>query len=83
MTTERKDGGPDNPPAFPPNAGWRDNDPDCRGLSMRDWFAGQAIGSALACMNPVTIEPDANAKLARMAYALADAMLSERQKGGA
>jgi hypothetical protein len=80
MTTERKDGGP----AFP-SEGEGHGDPKYHspGMSLRDWFAGQAIGSALACMNPITIEPDANAKLARMAYALADAMLSERQKGGA
>jgi hypothetical protein len=78
---------PDNPPAFPVIAEGGTNSglhPEFHsGMSLRDWFAGQAIGSALACMNPITIEPDANAKLARMAYALADAMLSERQKGGA
>jgi hypothetical protein len=87
MTTERKDGGPDNPPAFPPNAGWRDNDPDCRGLSMRDWFAGQAlvaISDYAPLGNPVGIGAREHAKtLAVHAYAIADAMLSERQKGGA
>lgn len=30
-----KDGGP----AFPPNAGWRDNDPKCQGMSLRDYAA--------------------------------------------
>lgn len=36
MESEQK-----NTPAFPPNAGWRDNAADCRGLTKREWFAGQ------------------------------------------
>jgi hypothetical protein len=85
MTTERKDGGP----AFPPNAGWRDNDPDCRGLSMRDWFAGQALQAFMAwSLNQPPHGDGDNAqkaakRYARAAYVVADAMLSERQKGGA
>jgi hypothetical protein len=82
MTTERKDGGPDNPPAFPPNAGWRDNDPDCRGLSMRDWFAGQAI----EVMVRMSGDGDGGwdpAAVAVGCYLIADALLAERQKGGA
>jgi hypothetical protein len=34
----RSDGGP----AFPPNAGWRDDDLSARGMSMRDYFAAHA-----------------------------------------
>lgn len=37
-----------NTPAFPPNAGWRDNAADCRGLTKREWFAGMALAGALA-----------------------------------
>lgn len=52
------------------------------GMSLRDWFAGKAL--------PVVAMPDANGRftqdpeiLASWAYALADAMLAERAKGGA
>ena len=48
------------------------------GMSLRDWFAGQA----LAAMRPT---PDysagpGNHTIAQRAYAVADAMLAERQR---
>lgn len=47
------------------------------GMSLREWFAGQAVCGVIACIHPMKIEPEANAKLARMAFAIADAMLTE------
>ena len=44
------------------------------GMSLRDYFAGQALG-VLTALNPGTPEAYAN-----MAYQLADAMLAEREK---
>ena len=70
---------PQNPPAFPPNAGWRDDDPDCRGMTLRDYFAGQALCGMLA--NPEMCLASTNQDDAAMAYEAADAMLAERMKG--
>jgi hypothetical protein len=78
MTTERKDGGPAHPTNMLEHV---------PGMSLRDWFAGQAlvaISDYAPLGNPVGIGAREHAKtLAVHAYAIADAMLSERQKGGA
>lgn len=58
-----------------------------RGMSLRDWFAGQALEGLFAAeANPrtgVEVEPF-NSKhcpwFAQLAYELADAMLKERSK---
>jgi hypothetical protein len=44
------------------------------GMSLRDWFAGQALTGILAYSNS-----SMNAGLAKSAYALADAMLVARE----
>ncbi len=56
------------------------------GMSLRDYFAGQAVGAILTLdmteapgVRPKAGE-DGNAMLARLAYSLADAMLAERAK---
>lgn len=73
----RNDGGP----AFPrPQAetsigGCMEQD----GMSLRDWFAGQALAGYL-CANPDRMVGTINA--AENAYKYADAMLAERKKGG-
>jgi hypothetical protein len=70
-----KDGGP----AFP-NLKANDSGPrDARngGMSLRDWFAGQVIAGRSSS------DPKMRAGYARSAYAMADAMLAEREKGGA
>jgi hypothetical protein len=76
MTTERKDGGP----AFPITDADRWGKTVVRGgMSLRDWFAGQALAGMLAWKaGESTVE-----SFAETAYMHADAMLSERQKGGA
>lgn len=73
VTAEKpKDGGPAFPHMMLP--GHRDYAP---GMSLRDWFAGQAIAGVLAeqCMEHLSSE-----NIAEKAYALADAMLAEREK---
>lgn len=47
------------------------------GMTLRDWFAGQALVGGMA---GVAGDP---AEFAEEAYAIADAMLAEREKGGA
>lgn len=62
----------DNPPAFP-NAhdnGWAE------GMSLRDWFAGQAI----AASDFMNIAGWTHLELAQYAYSLADAMLAARRE---
>lgn len=67
----------DGGPAFPVKEG----SPLARGMSLRDWFAGQALAiSALAALGR-TMEgketPTAQ-QVAADAYEMADAMLAER-----
>lgn len=59
-------------PAFPLHAGTMT---DCEGLSLRDWFAGQAmVGSVSEDSGTLYRE-----ETARVAYAIADAMLKARE----
>lgn len=82
MSTTLKDGGP----AFP-------DDRSQVGMSLRDWFAGQALQGLLARdLQPNSldnahvnhayvrrIDPETSA---RTAFKIADAMLAERAKNG-
>lgn len=78
--TDRPDGGP----AFPGRAIVKKRDHKLgilldreiisSGMSIRDWFAGQALAGMLACPNAEgTVE-----EFASDAYRYADAMLAER-----
>lgn len=62
----------------PAHATWH-GDP---GMSLRDWFAGEALGSVIAgniiMMNRGSPGLD-NATLAKMSYGMADAMLKARR----
>jgi hypothetical protein len=72
MTDTRKDGGP----AFPAYQGkWELDDP--RGMSLRDWFAGQALAGYCAVEKGWDQPPE---EVARAAFATADAMIAERSK---
>jgi len=69
MTTVRQGGGA----AFPANP----NNSHCEpGMSLRDWFAGQALAGVASRQNFHAVARAA----AKEAYALADAMLAERSK---
>lgn len=72
-----------NPSAFP-SGDFRGCEPGY-GMTLRDWFAGQALSQSFdyACNRPESLIgrdylPEEWA--AKMAYALADAMLAERNK---
>jgi hypothetical protein len=58
------------------------------GMSLRDWFAGQALAGAMASPHIVDhaginkTDAEFVSGLAVRAYMLADAMLAERSKGG-
>ena len=74
---------PDNPPAFPMSAAFS---PECGtlpgqvGMTLRDWFAGQALaGLCAAHANPAAIGFPDNVETATKAYDLADAMLRARE----
>ncbi|WP_287003366.1 hypothetical protein [Sphingobium sp.] len=78
---------PENPSAFP--ACNEANVNGTMGMTLRDWFAGQAIGAVIrqcagdaAFGYPEGIE-SMEQLFAGKAFAIADAMLAERAKGGA
>ena len=64
---------PANPRAFPSAA----IDPAFGGMTLRDWFAGQA----LAAMSRLGDDDTTARSIAYDAYLLADAMLAERERG--
>lgn len=81
MTTERaREGREDGGPAFP-----SENDHQSgphtyhySGMTLRDWFAGQALAFlAHPARVGVSFEPEGDAAFA---YAVADAMLKERDR---
>ena len=73
MSNSINDGGPAFPPAYA--ATLPRNFP--QGMSLRDWFAGQALTGLISRNDygPMSDEANANA-----AYSYADAMLAARNK---
>lgn len=70
MTNKIEDGGPAFPIPLDDRPGAYEVHP---GMSLRDWFAGQAIsGNRLNCATPK--------ELAEFGYMVADAMIAERSK---
>ena len=67
------DGGPAFPRAYAENAYG-----DERGMSLRDWFAGQALLGIMSDLSNLSGEVPRYA--AARAYAIADAMIAERAK---
>ena len=70
---------PANPAAFPVF------DPGVHGhygMSLRDWFAGQALSSVIASCAADSLRPHETRErmFAEKAYVIADAMLAERAK---
>jgi sulfite reductase beta subunit-like hemoprotein len=70
---------PENPPAFPhqwcnEHHVWHFED----GMTLRDWFAGQAL---LRVYNDGgRYSPEGMKQVAKYSYAMADAMLAERER---
>lgn len=78
MRDEIKDNGG---PAFPLQSIGPDFAPGYAGMTLRDWFAGQAATGLLAHPDCGSVGPGhegRTAAVAREAYAIADAMLSVR-----
>ena len=66
----------DGGPAFPMSEG------DWSGMSLRDWFAGQALmGWAAGRNRPMEHEACEPASVSRSCYTYADAMLRARERG--
>lgn len=63
--------------AFPQSLQAGDRAMSTGGLTLRDYFAAQAMAGFLAIPGGVNPEMEAN-----LAYRIADAMLAERAKGG-
>lgn len=73
----KNDGGPAYPAFLPGGA-----DSYFPGKTLRDWFAGQALMGAVAREGILAVgRSDQAERTAADAYALADAMLVEREKG--
>lgn len=54
------------------------------GMSLRDWFAGQALTGIIASPAAIIGHPDTDREAtAAVAYEYADAMLAARKNGGA
>ncbi len=65
----------DGGPVFPNHDALGEKTTSESGMSLRDWFAGQALIGMLAKANPETYK-----EAAVNAYAYADVMLAERAK---
>ena len=78
MSTPINDGGPafPNVPSNPDYESWDS------GMTLRDYFAGQALAVVQKAHTDATGMPADWEACALGAYALADAMLAERAKGG-
>ncbi len=75
-----------NPPAFPRPHGVHHcgqeviDHPEQGGMSLRDYFAGQALAGILAAYSGTQECLPTDAKAAGWAYEYADAMLAERKE---
>lgn len=78
MDSEIIDGGP----AFPAPMNGPDGSTQ-HGMTLRDWFAGQALIGAATTIKAASyeeVETQVAPIVARLTYAIADAMLAERHK---
>ena len=76
--TAKNDGGPAFPVPLLPGQSWQEMAP-CDGMTLRDYFAGQAISQIIAvCANDTTHGMTEADYFACRAYEIADAMLKAR-----
>lgn len=69
---------PANPAAFP--VAWPGGASPTEGMSLRDWFAGQAISAIIQRGEPSPGIGTTFDMMAADAYAFADALLAQREK---
>lgn len=69
---DKYDGGP----AFPTKDAQGNIQP---GMSLRDWFAGQALAGIMGNSRLITVLADSKIDPAYCAYDMADSMLAERE----
>lgn len=69
----------DGGPAFPHPGSSNPPIPAHGGMSLRDWFAGQALAGMAASGR--TLDPRTRGDTATLAYRLADALLRVREAG--
>ena len=67
----------DEKPAFPPNAGWIDNDVQGRGMTLREYYAGLAMQGYIA-HGDTNIYQDGS--IARRAVDQADTLIAILQR---
>lgn len=75
---------PENPPAFPHESYDADADMDTvkTGMSLRDWFAGQALAGTMAYSGNGYGDQQLTARqIASVCFDIADAMLAKREGG--
>ena len=77
MTTNN-DGGPAFPSSLSAPSG--QYGPAYVGMTLRDWFAGQALVGLVLLTQSTTVTEELSVDLGRLSYALADAMLDEREE---
>ena len=66
-----------SPPAFPKASMYSyGND----GMSLRDWFAGQALGALILGRGPRTVDQEYLATITEISYTFADFMIEQRKK---
>ena len=81
MDNTKQDGGPAFPRTGVGNAGHSYDVPPQDGMSIRDWFAGQALAGIHAALQASNWPQEAwHRDAAACAYMAADAMLAEREK---
>lgn len=75
--SERDNGGPAFPCNDHPSLGYGET----TGMTLRDWFAGQALGGLTVGWNDMPGSyAECTGGVASAAYGIADAMLAERNK---
>lgn len=83
MSSEINDGGPAFPKPLDPYPNAQGMESGTHGMSLRDWFAGQALTGIMVMISAGKHElpdPKGPKGCAFEAYRLADAMLAERTK---